>query len=206
MAREIVVWCDKCLAQDVRTAAVEHSIGVALGVVQVVATKTVALCAEHTDSLKELADLIEEFGEPIQVELPAQKKSSKPTQGGGRMNIPSPEAQLAAYGTRKGRVPARGRPNQCLWCPLSYGANASGFGAHLKKAHGFAGLGEAFGGTCPICGDGEFEMMGAHVKRAHSDMGFTAIAEPFIWARDNGDPHGVYAAKLEQVGSLAEAS
>lgn len=202
MAREIVVWCDKCLAQDVRTTAVEHSIGVALGVVQVVATKTVALCAEHTDSLKELADLIEEFGEPIQVELPVQKKSPQ----SGKMNIPSPEAQLAAYGTRKGRVPASGRPNQCLWCTLSYGAQASGFAAHLKKAHGFTGLTEAFGGTCPVCGAGEFEMMMAHVNKSHKDMGFTAIAEPFIWARDNGDPHGVYAAKLEQVGSLAETS
>lgn len=208
MAREIVVWCDLCLAQDIRTAAIEHTVGLALGMVQPVASKTLAMCGPHTDEiLKPLADALEEFGAEIEMDTAPRKRTSSgkslPAQGGTTHERQERLRMMAEQtGTRKGRPPANGRPNQCLWCSLAYSTSASGFGRHLRVAHGYDGLREAFGGVCPICGKGQYEQMMSHVNKSHPEFGFVAIAEPFIWARDNGDPHGVYAAKLVQKPSL----
>jgi hypothetical protein len=188
VAREFVVWCDPCMGEDQRTPGKEITIAI-----DGKPARIAAYCPHHEDQIiKPLAAILEEFGETVEA-----MTTGKSGRGGPR----SPEA-LGRNGVRHGKPPGRGRPNQCLWCDLSYSSDGGGFGRHLKVAHGFAGFVEAFGGTCPVCGDGEFEAMMAHIKRSHADMNFVAIAEPFIWARDHGDPHGVYAYKRQQQGSL----
>lgn len=203
MAREIVIWCDPCMADDVRTPAVEHSIGITIGVTKAVQTMTVACCPDHTDALlKPLAALIEEHGSPIdptQVAVPSESASILKSASGRQV----PGALTSPGMRRKGRAPAGNRGNQCLWCDLTYaGKSASGFARHLRVAHGIDGLSEAFSGRCPVCGDGPYSTMGSHIAKSHADMGFEASTDPFLWARDHGDPHGVYAEKLALEGSL----
>lgn len=194
MAREIVLLCDPCLGQDIRTEGQEWTLGVREGVTGEVKPKVLALCTDHLDQLvKPVAALLDEFGEnPEGIARPRGRQ--------GKI-----EAATLAMQTRKGRPPANGREdhlNQCLWCELTYSGNAGGFGRHLRVVHGYAGLTEAFGGLCPVCGEGPFQQMMSHMNKAHAEMGFKVLSQPFTWARDNGDPHGVYAAKLTQEPSL----
>lgn len=182
MAREIVVWCDPCMGQEMRTAGVEITVAI-----QTDKPKMLAMCQEHLDSLvKPLASILEEFGASIPDDT-AKGRS-------GRQSL----SDLAA-GKRHGREPSS-RPNQCLWCDLTY-SQSGGFARHLKVAHGFTGLTEAFSGPCPVCGEGPYDLLGSHVSRAHPDLP-THTTAPFEWARDNGDPFGVYAETAARQGSL----
>jgi hypothetical protein len=209
MAREIVIWCDPCMEEDVRTAGRESAVGVTMGAAKPGAWKTVAMCENHEDQyLKALVHLLDEFGVNLEVASARTPKGAAPA--GARLRAstvgPRSEQLILGYqqtGARHGRAPASGkRDAECLWCPLTYSGDGSGFGRHLKVVHGFDGLREAFGGKCPVCGEGPFELMLSHVKKSHPEYGFEYISQPFTWARDNGDPHGVYAEKMEQVGSL----
>lgn len=207
MPQEIIEWCDPCYAQDIKTQGTAQNIGVQVGAARPT-IRTLLLCPNHVDELlKPLTQLLDEYGTPVEVPTPGAKR---PKDSGVRVSAAPPSAQTLTHyqlsGIRKGREPAGGRPNQCLWCPLSYtAASTGGFGRHVRVAHGFDGLGEAFGGPCPVCGEGPYLQILNHCNRAHKDMGFIAVAQPYLWARDNGDPHGVYAAKLEQKGSLDPA-
>lgn len=199
MAKEIVTWCDACMAED------QHSPGHTVVIAVDGKPQSVDLCTSHDDQLvKPLRVLMEEFGAPV--ELPAQsrpKTGAKVSPGTAGNQHERNVLMHQQTGVRKGKPPAGDRSNQCLWCPLTYsGSASSGFGRHLRVVHGFDGLREAFGGICPVCGEGPYEMMGAHVQRSHKDMGFESASAPYTWARDNGDPHGVYAAKLVQPPSL----
>lgn len=198
MPSQIIQWCDPCYAEDVKTEG--EPVAISFGINS--PTVTILLCAQHVEELiKPVAELVSEYGEPVDA-TPTPRGSA-----GGRITVGQSgrrdPAFLTKTRTRQGRQPVGGRANDCLWCELSYaGGSTSGFARHLRVAHGFANLTEAFGGPCPICGEGPYELMSAHVKRKHSEFGFEAVAQPFIWARDNGDPHGVYAAKLQQKPSL----
>ena len=93
---------------------------------------------------------------------------------------------------------------RCLWCTRDYSAESgSGYAAHVKKVHGYASAIEAFGTTCPICGDLDLRMMMTHVKRFHSEFGFTHTVQAVLWAKDHGDPHGVYADTLNRTPSMS---
>lgn len=209
MARDIVIWCDPCLAEDVRTPAMESVVALTLGEIKSPLPRVLATCEAHADQyLKPLAALLEEFGSPVEVPEQAGRGGKKRSQ---QVSIPAGPSgpqqdrtlfMLEQNGSRKGKPPTGPRGNQCLWCPLSYSNDGGGFSRHLKVAHGFNGMKEAFGGVCPVCGEGQYELMGAHTKKAHAELGFATIPEAFLWARDNGDPHGVYAEILERKGSL----
>lgn len=181
MAREIVVWCDPCMREEVRTVGSEVQVGIDSE------PRILALCESHNaEFIKPLAALIDEFGASI-------------NGGASNARVGRQGASLASQ-QRKGRTPVAGRPNQCLWCPLSY-STGSGFSRHLKVEHGFNGLSEAFGGPCPVCGEGPYDTLGGHLVRSHPDLP-THPTAPFEWARDNGDPHGIYAATVQKKGSL----
>ena len=209
MAREIVIWCDPCMAEDVRTPGRESAIGIVIGAVKPGAWKSVAMCERHEDErLKELAHWLDEFGVPLEAATPKGAGSS------GKRIVASPSGprheQLAITfeqtGTRHGRAPADGsRDVACPWCPLTYARDGSGFGRHLRVAHGFDGVAEAFGGPCPVCGEGPYQQIGNHCRRSHPELGFQFVTQAFEWARDNGDPHVVYAELLERKGSLDPA-
>ncbi|GAB3952593.1 hypothetical protein GCM10029976_091110 [Kribbella albertanoniae] len=133
---------------------------------------------------------VAEFGRVVPVE--ARGKAS----GRVRPNSPEHNAMHATLtGTRKGRKPADGgeREHYCLWCPLNYAAS-SGWAKHVKDLHGFDSSLDALGTVCPVCGQEDVEIMGGHAVRTHAAIATTATAL-FLWARDNDDPHGIYAQR-----------
>jgi len=148
--------------------------------------KNVDLCdpCDQELTLAELRVCLREFGQL------AGSTKSKP---GPKGNHADTVAKFVATGQRNGRTPKDGkRREQCLWCPLHY--TGSGWGNHVQKEHGFEGLKDALGGQCPKCGEGGFETVSVHIQRTHARE-FDSISEAFLWARDNGDPHGVYARR-----------
>lgn len=81
---------------------------------------------------------------------------------------------------------------QCLWCP--YVRTLSGLQYHVRSEHKFKGFKEAYGNTCPLCGEQQKSVLGQHAHAAH---GTRHVAELFIVAQKAGDPHGVVAARLK---------
>lgn len=129
------------------------------------------------------------FGRPVPIEGKAVAGRVKP-------NSAQRNAMLAAAtGSRKGRKPGAGatRRHSCLWCVLDYFAGSAST-MHLKDLHGL-GRPDAFGRMCPVCPQIDIEVMGGHASRSHGDIASTA-SELFVWARENGDPHGIYADRL----------
>lgn len=104
---------------------------------------------------------------------------------------------------RRGKGKGTDRGLACIWCPADFSANtSSGYMNHIRTIHGYGSAIDAFGTMCPICGDSGLRMMMAHVKKRHPDRGFTHTSQAVLWAKDNGDPFGVYAATLNRVPSL----
>ena len=188
MAKEIEVhaWCDRHMALDERIEGDE--ITVALDGPPV----TLDLCAPcHKEIVEPLARLIAEHG----VKVAPPTKTTKTTR----------TYSMANRTARSGEPSANGALGaECLWCDSTYStAPGSGYGRHLQTIHGYATLREAFGATCPICGEDAGSVPLKHIRSAHSEMGFVHLSQAAIWARDHGDPHGVYAASLARVPSLA---
>lgn len=190
--KEVAVstWCDRCGKKGVRTPG-DTTPPITVGPA---GPATLDMCDACRELVDEIAALLEEFGVGVDVDDPSSRTlvSTK-----GRQDV----AALAKHQRRRGKRPT-GNTQDCLWCDLEYSIKAGGFSRHLRVAHGFDGLKEAFGGLCPVCGEGPYELMLSHAQKTHPELGFVGVSQPFMWARDNGDPHGVYAAKREQKGSL----
>lgn len=211
MPLQFIQWCDPCFKNDIKTEAVHSTVGIAIDSTRVPHPKTVLLCDAHIDEyLKPLKALIDDFG--VALDSPKQggkrpkvEAATEPpvSAGPGGSQLIRTQLMLEQNGTRKGQQPKKPRGLQCLWCPLNYSVgSSSGAGRHLRTSHGYDGISEAFGGRCPVCGEGDYSQMLSHASKQHPEMGFKSASDPFIWARDNGDPYGVYAAKLEQKPSL----
>jgi hypothetical protein len=174
MAKEvnIKVWCDRHLSQEDRRVEGHELPPITIDGV----TKTLDLCKS---CIKELVTPLSK----VLVELGAK-----------------PEGEVVrrvAGSGRKRQVSDRGAP--CLWCDRDFSARiSSGYMVHLKTAHGFASAQEAFGTVCPICGQEEVLMMMGHVSKHHSEHGFAHTSQAVAWARDHGDPFGVYAAAVNR--------
>lgn len=76
----------------------------------------------------------------------------------------------------------------CLWCDTNTTWGA--WGGHLREVHGFSGIKEALGNQCPACGE-KLAGLSVHITRGHDE--FAMVTDAFFWARDNGDPYGVWA-------------
>lgn len=87
----------------------------------------------------------------------------------------------------------------CLVCPETRTSN-SGILNHMQDEHGFPhSVPKIYGNVCPI--DGEIQDgLARHVGQIHKE--FAHITEAFVWAKENGDPHGIVAARI---AALAEA-
>ncbi|MEV8373028.1 hypothetical protein AB0P21_09840 [Kribbella sp. NPDC056861] len=146
-------------------------------------------CDENM-SMAQMRAFLAEFGRPV----PSEAKAGRVKPNSAQHNA----MVAAATGSRKGRKPTEGahRRHQCLWCVLDYAAS-SAFTKHLKDLHGFDSSADAFGRVCPVCAQTDIEMMGGHASRSHADIASTA-SELFVWARENGDPYGIYAERLAQ--------
>lgn len=200
MAKEVLihVWCDAHSAREEKVPG--STFTVALGG----KNRVIDLCETcEKELISPLAQLLDEFGAPPEVDTaspaPAPKKRVKASPSGQRHEQIMLTASVT--GIRHGRTPDGPRDAQCLWCPMDY-AGGSGFLRHLKVVHGFQGLGEALGTTCPVCGKEGMQALGAHLVRAHKDLNFAHPTQAFVWAKEHGDPHGALAAALQRQGSL----
>ena len=157
--------------------------------------KHVDLCDDCNDNLTiaALREVVKRFG---------ASPESKKAQPGPRAASGGPAATAAMHqtsGIRHGRTPKGSRDLQCLWCPLTY--TQSGFGPHLK-AHGFDGMVDGLGDQCPVCGTAGFKILSIHTGKEH-DM--PVVTDAFLWARDHGDPYGVYAARRDAGRDVVES-
>ncbi|MFD7157919.1 hypothetical protein ACFV9C_25180 [Kribbella sp. NPDC059898] len=147
-------------------------------------------CDQH-QTAAEMRYALEEFG--VVFEAGNSKKVSVKNSAAASV------AKHAVSGQRYGRPPVGKRTQYCLWCPMDY--TDSGLGGHVKK-HGFTGLKDALGSTCPRCGTSGHGALTQHVAKEHPE--FESVTAAFIWARDNHDPHGVYAHRRGAGANVVE--
>lgn len=176
MAKDVIVhiWCDWHMAKDERVEGVEQSPITLEG-----RTLTLDLCDPCVkEFIEPLTSLLDMYGAVPTISTPVVQRRSG-----------------AKHGHERGA--------QCVWCPLDFSANSgSGYMHHIKVVHGFAKAVEAFGTVCPICGQNNLRMMMSHIKRKHAEYGFTHTSQAVHWAKEHGDPWGVYAAALASKPSL----
>lgn len=90
---------------------------------------------------------------------------------------------------RASRAGAVGGQFVCILCSRA-SPTSTGLSSHLATDHGLTAT-ELYGTVCPVCGE-EPPQLGVH-GRTHGLRGASAL---MAWARDNGDPHGLYAARI----------
>lgn len=178
MAREIVVLCDPCLAEDVRSTG--RTIEIAIEG----KSRSVELCETHeAEIVKPLLDVLGRFGSRITV-APRSSRSAAAS--------PVP---VSAEGQRLGKPPAGPRQLVCIACGADY-ASSSGLALHMTAKHGAperGALSWAHGDRCPLCGlTCAAGRLGSHAGTVHS----TGTAQVFTAARDAGDEFGVVAERV----------
>lgn len=96
-------------------------------------------------------------------------------------------------------------PRICLLCPETRDSDF-GMRTHLQSAHGLTGkLTEAYGRLCPIDGQ-QFQLVGHHIRQEHEEHNFPHYSQAFVWAQQNGDPHGVVANQIAALKRVARAA
>jgi hypothetical protein len=96
----------------------------------------------------------------------------------------------------------------CLWCDGGYTTH-EGLNGHLTRQHNapapFKAV-DVWGDVCPICGfSGEGKSVGNHIGQSHKYADYRmTVPRAFVWARDNGDPHGAYAALIQRVAAFSK--
>lgn len=203
MSRQLIVrdWCDVCQRDD--DAQVE---GQTWTMALDGKPRTLELCEVHYAQLvKPLQDVLAELGRK-------PDDGAAPTRAPGR-----PRKALDAPGAQDGAsVPQRGRKARqqaseaaapelaadngypCVICGRELG-RSDYYRRHLVSVHGLASS-VLQGDTCPVCGQSGLSKMGVHVSGFHGDLGLRNSAQALVWARDNGDPYGAYAAVMAAAG------
>jgi hypothetical protein len=96
-------------------------------------------------------------------------------------------------------------PRICLLCPETRDTDWTLRG-HLQRDHGLSGsLSEVYGTVCPVDAM-VYPKLGLHVQQAHATLDLPHYSHVFLWAQQNGDPHGVYAKQVAEVQRLADAA
>ena len=175
MATEIVRWCDVHVSRDERVKGAE--VRLSLGGHP---AKSLDLCDACRDELiKPIEALLDEFGATVRGDAPT---------GRGRPRKGAPEAATLPVAVVD--PDARFR---CLFCPAVYGT-ANGAYRHMRVDHGTPEGAQALLGTvCPVCGFEGEKSASVHIALGHKPYGFASVLDAYAWARDNGDPHGVWA-------------
>lgn len=158
--QEIVAHCDLHLERDnTRVPGTGYKIGIAG------AWKRIDLCPDCvTQLLGPIEQALLAHAREITEEAPAQRKQREYT---------PEELQRKNAGRKIAR--------QCLWCPRIL-PSLDEFTAHVQQLHGFDGLAQAYGDTCPICRQ-RATWLPAHVGRGHR----LNLAAAFEWAYYGGD-------------------
>lgn len=171
MSTRIYRACDSCEALGIDAAGTTR--GPFLG-------RTIDLCDACYDTyVKELAALLDDRGVPVDG---AKRKYTRRA-----VKAPVTAEQSVPVSTDPDGVP----------CPLcgDVASSKDTFTSHLGRVHGTR-PGVLFGSVCPVCGQDDVASIGAHASRAHGALGIRRAVDAFEWARVNGDPHGVYAARI----------
>lgn len=174
MAREIVVWCDVHMEQSSgaqRVPGDEFTI-----TINGAKPRTIALCADHQENiLNALVEALQEHG------------------------MTGPPAQALPKRVRAASRPSGPAPDACLLCGEPVKQSKGAMGGHLRRAHDMT-IRMVYGSICPLCGpdEGEFVNLGTHVGRFHPEVTL-GVADAFVVAALNGDPHGVVAERRRVV-------
>jgi hypothetical protein len=93
----------------------------------------------------------------------------------------------------------------CLLCPETRDTDQT-MRTHFQQTHGLSGsFEEAYGAFCPVCNE-HFDKIGHHIRQAHKDLNLPHYSHAFLWARDNGDPHGVLNKQIATLQKLSKAA
>lgn len=155
MSREVIIasWCDRCDADDRKTAATHtYTIGLVKGETRP-ALKVVELCDEHDPMLADLHDLIAKHSIPFDPKTaakpaPVAATSSSHKQAACRIcgDVLTTPALLSHIWNvhRKGetRPPV---PRICPDCRQPYAPQ--GMGVHRNNAHGYSSIEDAYEGA-----------------------------------------------------------
>lgn len=177
MAQELVVntWCDICLAAD-GTREEGHP-------TPNIGGRMLDVCKRHDEELvRPLVEAIEAHGRRID----APPKRSGDAQRQASHRAATREPAIHADASPQDYAP------QCPRCGHQTATSAA-MSAHLKAHHGLS-MADAYGLACPVCGV-EFGSsgIGMHLVKGHGLTGGMTVA--YEWARANGDPAGVVAAR-----------
>lgn len=195
MATEIVHWCDVHLARDERHPVVaRHTValnGAAL-VLELCETCEVAL-------FKPLAEFLTEFGVPERVAGKPVKTTSKAAGSSSTARVSaSADGRTLVEVPRSARGGTANADHTLYPCLVCDGVieGRSPYDRHLRDEHrtSHAGL---YGTTCPVCTVEVASIVGlSSHAREHEVHGAFAL---FDLARQQGDPHGIVAARLATV-------
>lgn len=192
MAQElrVYIWCDGVKLGADGDFVPRHDPQTTAGLTRTFAfdggkPKKVDLCDPcNTElTLAEARYVVREFGQSL--DLAGQK-------GPGPRPLPGVVSQRPPR-MNEGRT-------DCIWCPGNYAW--TGWSGHLRTVHNIAGVKEALGRKCPACGE-EFDGLSVHITRGHEE--FAMVTDAFFWARDNGDPYGVWAVTFARAPYLSKA-
>lgn len=178
MATRIQTLCDVCMAQEIETPG---------QTVPMWGDRTLDLCPAHIDEyVKPLAVLLDEYG------VKHTGKAAARRQNAPRKAPASPAQETPA---EQPAAPQDGPATQvCILCGAD-GLTRGEYDSHLNAMHQTTAL-ALHGDVCPVCG--ESGKSGQHVNRAHgTSTGARNFSQALMWAAENGDPHGVYAARIK---------
>lgn len=114
----------------------------------------------------------------------------------------APEKATKAAAKNKPQA-KRGGERICLLCPETRGSD-NGLLAHMHKEHGWpSSMPVIWGNVCPLDGQ-EYPRVAQHLAQSHKDHANTSQA--FHWAKENGDEHGVVAARIAEMEKVAAAA
>lgn len=177
---QVVATCDKCGGANADEYTEENSKG------KLVVLDLDKPCHDWREELRQKAELILA---PL-VTL-ADEKGVTPDKA---------KAQTKPQTKPKAITPPSERPGNrvCLVCPATRTSN-TGILNHMQDAHGFPhSIPKIYGNVCPL--DGEIQDgLARHVGQLHKE--FAHITEAFVWAKENGDPHGIVAARIAALQS-----
>jgi hypothetical protein len=201
----IRVTCDACQAwHDSENEDGVQTVAVAGG-------QTLDLCPSHRSDLAPFLNLVAEWGAAPTAQGSKRGRTptapnSSPVAPAATGNLPSKRGGKRARQRRANaeqQAPGAALPvsgDLPLTCPLCQGifSTPDSLGVHTRMQHGRK-LTDLYGGTCPVCAhQGDPRGLGTHGARHHQSP---SAAHLFALAQQQGDPHGVLAARAEAVAA-----
>lgn len=144
MAKEIVIWCDVCLAD---TDERRHGTPISLSLNKMPA-RTIDLCEKHKETLVDpLWAHLTDLGVPIELEQAPRQRKNDTHDDIGEFFCPEPKCDKLyarrsslqyhtehTHGKLLAEYAGFGGPYQCSYCPASY-VQPQGLSIHVNRRH-----------------------------------------------------------------------